>query len=394
MAYEFERVKKGDLIKSDLFNSIMDALESLDGRVEILEAMSDGDGKVVIVEPNPSQTFHIGGPLNIKGKNFGLPSQNIVTIQEKVIDTFKAGSNDALLIIETIPNVQNIPQEGKEVTLHLSNAIGNAETKFILAQPPLEKPTGTLKTGLSTTVPPTEPIEAGNNPVFTFTISAITTMDDMYIIQPKIDIGWKAELVNAQGAPISPPEVKIEKNPQPLVATLKDVKIKVSIPSTAPLNQIGKLSVTVTSKLNPELKSTSEETPLKVGGPAPVPDKIGITVSSVVTPGQRLGDDIIGLPTAAIGKLVTAKFTVTVPKNDMYKIANPTFSPNPGNIWTAEIVSTSNPVAMAAPEDKMTIKVKVPTLQQNPANTKMTLLVTSESDATIKGDREITLQVT
>ena len=387
MAQQFERVRPGDLIKSDLFNRMMATLESLEGRVIKLESASTGGGsnpgKVVITEPNAAQTFHIGEPLNIIGKNFGLPSQNVVTIEEKTIATFENGSHEQLLIIKSIPNVQDIPQDGREVTLLLSNAIGNATTTFKLAQPPITKPTGTLKSKLN--APPAETIVENKSFTFGFEIAAITTMDDKYTIVPAVDLGWKAEYVDDAGTPIKPSELSILKGPQPTVATIHNVKIRVAVPSGVAPGTTGKLTLTVTSKLNPELTDKSDVALIKVGSQTEA-DKIGITLSGVVTPGKKSGNDIeIPLATGA-GKNVTAIFTVTLDKAGLYKIATPTFSPNPGNIWTAELI-TITPAQLAAPEDSIKVKVKVPVT--GAVSTNMTLSVVHSEDASIKGDRDI-----
>jgi len=391
MAQQFERVRPGDLIKSDLLNRLMTALESLEGRVDKLESANPGgstQGKVVITEPNETQTFHIGDPLKIVGKNFGLPSQNVVTLEEKIIDTFETGSSDTLLIIKSIPAVQDIPQEGREVTLLLSNAIGNATTTFKLAQPPITKPTGTLASKLS--IPPVDPIVADKSFTFNFEIAAITTMDDKYIIAPSVDLGWKAEYVDDAGNPIKPSELSILKNPQPTVATINNVKIKVTVPPGVAVGTTGKLTLTVTSKLNPELTDKSDEALLKVGSKTEA-DKIGINLSGVVTPGKLSGEDIqIPLATGA-GKNVTAIFKVTIDKAGLYTIATPTFSPNPGNIWSAELITIS-PAQLAAPEDSIKIKVKVPLV--GAVSTNMMVSIKSNDDPTVKGDREIKILMT
>lgn len=390
MAQQFVRVRPGDLIKSDLINRMMDELESLEGRVKKLEATgSGGSNKVVITEPNLSQKLIIGGPLKIVGKNFGLPTQNVVLLEEKIIDKFEAGSGDELLIIKAIPNIQNIPEAGREVTLSLSNAIGTATTKFILAQPTVTKPTGTLQTKM--TAAPAGDITANKAFTFTYTISAVTSMTDVYVIEPKVDLGWKAELVDDQDNPIKPSELSIEKSDPPTAPRVRTAKIRVTVPNAAP-NVEAKLTLTITSKLNPDLKDVSGATVLKVGAPPPPPDAVGITLSGVFSPGVKDVNDI-SIPAAAAGKNVTANFTVTLDKANegIYKIATPVFTPNPGNVWTADVNGGVTSPAFAAPQDSFSIKLKVPAA--GAVSTEMALLVTKEGNETVKGQRAIKITI-
>lgn len=391
MAQQFVRVRPGDLIKSDLINRMMDEFESLESRVKKLEAVSSAStGKVVITEPNLTHKLRIGDPLNIVGKNFGLPTQNVVLLEEKIIDTFESGSGDELLIVKAIPNIQNISETGREVTLTLSNAIGTATTKFILAQPAITKPTGTLQTKM--TAAPVGDITANKGFTFTYTISALTTMNDFYIIEPKVDLGWKAELVDDQDNPIKPSELSIAKSDPPTVATVRTAKIRVTVPS-ATTGVEGNLTLSIRSKLNPDLKDTTGATVLKVGAPPPPPDQVGISLSGVFSPGAKDVNDIL-IPPAAIGKNVTANFTVTLDKaiEGAYKIAAPVFTPNPGNVWTADVNAGVTTPAFAAPQDSFSIKVKVPA--SGAVSTEMTLLVTKDSNATIKGQRAIKIKLT
>ena len=400
MAQQIERVQPGDLIRSEYLNGIVEKLESLEARIAQLEATTPGGGnEVVIFEPNPSRTLRIGEPLKIVGKNFGLPAQDLVKLEEVFIEQFEPGSGDELLIIKSIPNVQNIPQDGRQVTLQLSTAKGPAQTKFTLAQPEVTIPTGTLAVARIGATPGN--LTAGGSTTITYRITAITTLGDNYTVAPAISAaGWKAEYVNAQGNPILPSEVFIPKPEVAVQGSVADVLIKVTVPQPAGVNA-GNLSLTVTSKKNPTgLAKTSEATPLTVGAPPPPPEPLALQVESVFPPlsGGGTAVSVPGSQLTAQGTQLGATIRVTIPgtfngapvTTGDYVISAITFSPNPNSLWSA-VVSGQTTRSMTPPSSTFPIII---TGRAGAATTKMTIKVTRQSDATLFGDQEIDITVT
>ena len=92
MAQELENIQPGDLITSNLMNRIVDKLNSLETRVGLLEAVGPEGEAVVITGLLPSGPVGLGSELRVTGRNFGLPSANVVTIDNIQVTQFKSGS--------------------------------------------------------------------------------------------------------------------------------------------------------------------------------------------------------------------------------------------------------------------------------------------------------------
>src|ERR671923_2200472 len=131
-----DRVRPGDLITADLLNQILSQLADLQVRVAVLEGGSTPDGKPKITFPKPGDVYRIGDELRIVGVNFGSADQATVIIDSSVtVNHFKGGSGERLLAFE-IPFVQNIPTDGREVSVAVKNGAGQiGASSFRLAQP-------------------------------------------------------------------------------------------------------------------------------------------------------------------------------------------------------------------------------------------------------------------
>ncbi len=381
MAQPFERVKPGDLITANLMNRILNELDSLETRTTALEGGGGGgSGAPIINAPPPPASVRMGDELRIIGKNFGLPAQNVVTMDGATVTQFKAGSNDGLLIFD-VPAVQGVPQQGKTVTLTLSNAKGFASTTILLLpfQPTI--PTGSLVVSMSQA--PADPaLLAGQSYIFVFTIQAITTMAETYTLTPSIDqAGWQALAVDNMGNPLSPAEIQIPQGPPPVGVSVT-ARVRVSIPVGATAGTSAQLRLTVTSKQNPlNLTRTSANVPITVGSaPPPVQDKIIVTLLGTMG-GTESGGAVV---VPQNDTLIAVNFKVTIKDPGIYTIALPTIQNNLGNLWRTQLMG-SQTINSTTPNATPTVQIGV-AAKSGAAPTNLVVRVSSAADPTIFGE--------
>jgi hypothetical protein len=253
-----------------------------------------------------------------------------------------AGSNDTQLIIK-IPNLQGIPQAGKFVTLTVANPRGSATLTFLLLQGQPTTPTGSLQINQSPTkVSPADPLAVAGKPyTFTFTVTAITSMDEVYTVTPTVNTGWTAVLVDNSGTPIVPSEVAIPKGDPPN-GIAQDIRIMVTSPAGAANGASSPVTITVTAKHNASLTgSGSSSAPLTINSPLPGgQDQVVVSFGSVFAPGS-LTAGTVKIPST--NSQVRVDFTATIKDIGTpvtYTIAAPTIQP-PSALWTAQLKSAA-----------------------------------------------------
>lgn len=371
-------VQPGDVITSDFMNVLLAKYTELEKRIEKLEQTSSG-GKPEITSPTPSDTFRIGDELRIVGRNFGSPTENTVFIDTTVqVTKFKSGSDDKLLILD-IPFVQNVPESGRSVPLTITNPRGFASTSFILAQPQVTVPTGTLTVSLSGSPPPSTTLQAGQSYIFTYTITASTTLNEIYTLTPSIDAGWQVRAVDSNNNPIVPQELFIQKPAAPTVPTVVTVRVQVTIPDGTPDDTVGNLRLKVTSRRNPSgLVKTSDPRALTVGSQPPAAEDIVISLDSVISASIEGGAIVVSPSTTAY-----ATFKVIVPEAGNYSIQPLTFKDDPNKRWSATPVGSSSGIFMQPPQATFSAGI---TANANAPNAKMVIKVVSDTDATVFGD--------
>ncbi len=342
MSKLFNDIQPGDLIMSSFWNQVLQALNSFDDRISALEAAGATGGALTISGIFPSTPPHIGDTITILGHGFGVPSSNSANIDGTSVTQLLAGSNDSQLIIK-IPNLQGIPQAGKFVTLTVANPKGSANITFLLLQGLPTTPTGTLQINQSPTkVSPADPLAVAGKPyTFTFTVTAITSMDEIYTVTPSVSAGWTAVLVDGSGNPIVPSEVAIAKGDPPN-GIAQDIRILVTSPAGAANGASSPVNVAVTAKHNSSLTSTgSSSTPLTIGSPLPGgQDQVIVSLDSVFAPGSAAGGTVKIPPTNA---QVRVDFKATIKDTGTpttYTIAAPQIQPASA-LWTAQLKSAA-----------------------------------------------------
>jgi hypothetical protein len=380
MAETLAPVRPGDLITAELMNRIVTALNTLETRVTALEGAGAPGGTVTITGVSPTGPIPMGSELRVFGTNFGLPTFNIVTLDGVPVTQFKAGSSDTLLIFD-VPAIQGVPPQGRTVTLTVSNQKGFASTPVIIVPAQTSIPSGQLFVVLSQ--PPPDPqLNPGNSYLFGFTVQAITNMAETYTLTPSVtQTGWQAVVVNVDGVPISPPQVQIPQGAPP-----QGVSVPVRVRLTIPAGTAGasaQLRLTVSSQRNPTgLTQSSGNIPITVGSPPPPPqDSIIVSFSNVLGGGQVV-DNTVVVPTT--GTMIAVNFTALLRDPGSYTVTPPTLLSNPGNLWTAQLMSSTNFTTQTA-NANVTITTGV-SAQPGAAQTSLVLRVSRADNASIFGE--------
>lgn len=384
---EATQVQPGDLITSSLLNGLLADIADLKLRLAQLGGVEQpGTGVVQITSPTPSDVLKIGEPLLITGLNFG--SKPRVMLEELLITRFDV-STDRMLLVKSIPAVQNIPEAGRSVSLTVASDQGShAVVSFRLAQPTILKPEGRLE------VQRTGPVSnaalvAGTTYTIAYSIRAIASIDEDYDVTATVDKGWPAVVVRSATEPQSPPitSIRIERGQNPTVGTTKLVGVRVTIPAGTADEVVGKLSLTVTSQKNSKLARTSDDTELEVGETPAGPQAIGITPNSVTAPGSLESRPnqkplILAPPTGRAEDEVDITFVATIPADGRYTVQPLNFSSG-GAHWTANVVGPPAAIAMTQPDEHFVVTVKA-----SPGAGAATLRVrlVSDTDATVFGE--------
>jgi len=273
-----EKVQPGELISSDLLNQTLIDVADLQIRVATLENSVISNKETKITDLLPTANRHIGDTLHIIGEGFNAPTGTTVTIDNIGVQTAPGGNLDREIVV-TIPNLQGVPEAGRNVTLIVTNANGTAKRDFVVIPAVVTVPEGQIFVVMSE--PPADTrLLAGQSYTFTYTVQAIANLDETYLLTASIDTGWTTQIVNAADSPITG-EVQIPAAPPPAGAT-QTVRVRVSIPLGVPDETTGLLRLTVTSRRNPaELSGHSGGETITVNHAPPTPMDVTITLGEV-----------------------------------------------------------------------------------------------------------------
>ncbi|HED32972.1 MAG TPA: hypothetical protein ENJ08_01980 [Gammaproteobacteria bacterium] len=116
-------VRPGDVISSDLINSIMDKISELNSRVVELERGVD-ESNVRIISFSPPNQIEVGGILSVSGKNFSIPvSLNTVKVSGiQVLEFFSTSTSNKIEF--RMPAIPGLPDGGDDLVIEISNANG------------------------------------------------------------------------------------------------------------------------------------------------------------------------------------------------------------------------------------------------------------------------------
>jgi hypothetical protein len=167
MTLNLQRVKPGELIKADLMNQIMDALDSLDARIG-----ATGTG-VVISQLIPSDQIQVLQDLRIVGSNFqySIGGQKVFFDSVPAV-TYELGSTDSLLIVQ-VPDLGVLPSAGKQVTVSVSN-LTSSDSRQITVVPLPNPVSGPVKVDPGTPSP--NPIAQNAIADFPYTLTSAANL--------------------------------------------------------------------------------------------------------------------------------------------------------------------------------------------------------------------------
>ncbi|MBF8294347.1 MAG: hypothetical protein HW389_892 [Bacteroidetes bacterium] len=387
MAIQITKVKPGELITSDFINGIIDALLALDTRIAKLEAAGAGGGAPIITALNPDPTqeeVRMGDELRIIGKNLSTSTLVSVTIGGEDVKQYKQGSSDSLLIVD-IPTILGIPDEGDDVDLVVTNTQGYDVETFTLL--PGETTTLSATLTVTNTVVPTEVITAdGSTYDYTFTISALTTLDEDYTLVPSIDpTSWSVEAVDSQGTEIT--EISIPKS-QPTAST-HTVIVRVTVPVGA--TGSAKLKLTLVAKNFPTVTGFSGNVDISVGStPDEVTDAFEFTDPNAIPSGSF---DTNGNLLVASGSKVTYLLPVRPKDAGKYLIAEPVIENDPNKYWEAKVLNSPTDFTTSTPDEPKTIKIELKATSSSAPETSMVVRVSKFSDSTVFAERDQTIKL-
>jgi hypothetical protein len=381
MAEQLSKVQPGDLITAQFINGVIDEINFLADRVAALEGSGPGIGPI-ITGLSPQGDIHMGDELRILGRNFGVTSLAVVTIDGNRIDQIKAGSGDQLLIID-VTGILNLPSDNM-VTLVVSNNKGTDSRQFRLLPGQATVLTGQLTVDLP--APPPEALTAGDH-IFQFPLHAQTSMAAGYTIEPKVTpvgsaTGWKVDVVDGGGNP-SPKDIQIPQSP-PGAATDLNFRVKLTIPAGVAAGSDFQLALKLTSNTTPPL-SGSRFVNLKTGNVVPPPQtKIKVTLGNVFPPGAKVNGEPLIPPTNTD---IPIHFPVEAQDAGVYNILAPTLV-DPTGRYTVKLKNSPASFQTFTQNDNTTGKVIVTLAATAGGAADATLIVkvAKASDATIVGE--------
>lgn len=276
MAITIPTVQPGDLIKAEVWNSLIQQLADLDKRVAALEGITPGSGSKLAITGLSQTTARVGDKLTVFGVNFGIPLLNNISIDTtnvsvNAIDT--AQSNDRQLVF-TIPSIATLPAQGANVTLRINNNNGSDQRTLFLQPPTGAMPNGNLVMKVSQWADAVDNIGPGQWLII-FTVNALTNIAETYNITTLTSIpGGTAVAVDTNGVPIT----TVRLSPVSASDPGTDVRVLLTIPNGATGTQ--SVTLALQSQLNPALNNPATQS-FQIGSPAPQPGTIGFTIGSV-----------------------------------------------------------------------------------------------------------------
>lgn len=285
MAPPIPKVAPGELITAQFMNRVINAWNDLDRRVGDLE----GSGTVVLTELSPVGSLRMASEVQVKGRNFGLPSQ--VTVSFDGTGAYlKPGSGDRLLVFD-VPIIGGVGEAGVAMTMEIRAAAGTA-TERVMVLPPLALPTGDIV--VSVTMPSVAKIDADTTYAFACSVNVRTSDNESFTMKAAAGTAqqaWVVAVTDQNKVPVS--ELFF---PRSSVGTSKTIYLQVTIP--AGVSGPARLSVVVTAKRNAAFTGSSGDQGFTVGAAPPPQPTFPVSVKVYdTTTGAEL------LPSPADSKL-------------------------------------------------------------------------------------------
>ena len=340
MATQFPRVKSGDVITAQQWNSVLDALDYLYGQIG-----SVATNNVQITGFMPPGPVNVGDPLSVLGQNFEYSIGAIGLYFDSVrINSFLQGSGDSQLNV-TVPDIPNLPPGGRLVTVTAYNRTSNDQKTITVVPIPIPL-SGFVDVipGISDTTQP------GATADFQFTLNSRANQTATFTVAGNLDQqGWQTQILAADKSSLSNAQLQLVPF-QPAT-----VYVRLTLPQNAQNGTAFNLTVNVSSggtvygTTGPVTHTVgTADTPpdpsITVGqasGNPPADLQQGSTISVAAN-----GVVIITVPTtftftpqaaynvsiAPLGPLTNWQVTVQNPTGTAGSSSNGTFTPPIGNV--------------------------------------------------------------
>jgi hypothetical protein len=284
------RVRAGDLITAERFNSLIQALEDMDLRLRTLElAMAQQHQVLAVYSPTEGTAVRAGDVFDVTGANFGF-SQGALRVW---LDGQPAGytaASDTQFTLTAPSPVGGVPAEGRTMYLRVNNGASEVSRALRLTQ--RQGTTGGFIDLALGTISP-NPITPGGRAVFPFTLNVetilpgtttfnITTAVTGVVPAPVVQI------LSATDAPLPSNQLVVEPGS-------RNVPFRVVMPTAPDANARFELAVTAAAT-DPTLSlTTTERIAQTVGVPqvnfveVSMTDATQVTVSPQGVVGVRRG---------------------------------------------------------------------------------------------------------
>jgi hypothetical protein len=305
MATQFPRVKSGDVITADRWNSILDAIEYLYGQIG-----SVATSGVQITGVMPPSPVNVGDPISVLGHNFEYSIGAVGLYFDSVrVSSFLQGSGDSQLNV-TVPSVPNLPPGGRPVTVTVYNRTSNDQKTITVVPIPLPL------SGFVDVIPGTaDTTQPGATADFQFTINSRVNQAATFTVAAIVDQqGWQTQILAADKSQMSNAQLQLVPF-QPAT-----VYVRVTAPVSAQQNTEFNLTVNLSSSGT------------VYGTTGPVTHKVGQSDSPQdpsITLGQASGNPPADLQQGS---------TISAAKNTLVVITVPaTFTFTPQSAYTVSI---------------------------------------------------------
>jgi hypothetical protein len=232
MATQFPRVKPGDVIEAQQWNSILDAIEYLYGQIGTVSTSN-----VQITGFMPPGPVNVGDNISILGHNFEYSIGAVGLYFDSVrVGSFLQGSGDSQLNV-IVPNIPNLPPGGRLVTVTAYNRSSNDQKTVTVVPVPLPL------SGFVDVIPGSaDTTQPGANADFQFTINSRANQSATFTVVAAVDQpGWQTQILAADKSPLQ--------NAQLLLVPFQPatVFIRLAMPVNAVPNAVFNLTASVSS---------------------------------------------------------------------------------------------------------------------------------------------------
>lgn len=330
MATVPNRVRPGDLITSQYFNTIIDELTDLERRLASLENSVQpggdptGEGQVSISSFVPTADLRGGQELVIFGQNFGFSSgAQSVFFNSKRVTVFKTGSSNTKLIIE-IPDVPGVTEAGIQVTMTVAN-FSSTDTRQLTLKPRQVGEQGNISLSFLDVTPTTIVAGSPPGPTFRYQLSAPILLPAPVTITPTISItGLQGSLqvLDVNGSPLPGNQITLQPG------QTAQILVRAGVIPTG----MTTFRMTVNAA-GPGLQGSQDGRDFPVGTPIDPPDpSVPVLAFNAAAPPESFSGNVI---TRTVGATATiqlrAEFTGTDTRT--YNVQVDVMSPATG--WTA-----------------------------------------------------------